>query len=393
MFFTSKIINPNEGLDVILDAVIKFNADRFLYALKYKNWDEGYIERMSKETSLYKSRLEQEYIKLKEFSKNFNKEFTTVNNACFDSALILLRKIRSGISETKRIYEKYCPRARQEKAYSYLSDINRPVSAYRYSYISTDTYQLSLFQFEGYPPCIRGLYNEMEKFFQLLIQSIRLCKSVLLDEQKIKKDSKYCKYLYDKFKEKFLKEIRCILKQLPSAQEALTAMDNPAIASRNSYDNDEAWAPVGFHQFNINDVKLLVAKQELDEQAMSNMTSLERRLFGNDQDKAFRCRYVIQHFDECLPEDYSKKKLDAKAIQMLFQYFGIQHGCVKDAVRYFESIYTNIYGHKYEMVKYAAISAYKDRVKKDEKGEYKTFVRRVEKLLNPQNNLRIASNF
>ena len=37
MYFTPQIYDPVEGLDIILVAASKFNAERFLYAMKNTN--------------------------------------------------------------------------------------------------------------------------------------------------------------------------------------------------------------------------------------------------------------------------------------------------------------------------------------------------------------------
>jgi hypothetical protein len=50
MYYTAEIYDPAKGLDQICDAASKFNAERFLYALAYKNWDEEKLERMGDDT-------------------------------------------------------------------------------------------------------------------------------------------------------------------------------------------------------------------------------------------------------------------------------------------------------------------------------------------------------
>jgi uncharacterized membrane-anchored protein YhcB (DUF1043 family) len=101
MYFTPKIYDPVEGLDIILVAASKFNAERFLYALEYKNWDEKKLELMGNEVATYRRKLEDEFNRLVEFAKVFNKEFATVNNKCFSSALVMLRKLREAQRKSK----------------------------------------------------------------------------------------------------------------------------------------------------------------------------------------------------------------------------------------------------------------------------------------------------
>lgn len=371
MYYSSTIDNPEEGLDTILEAATKFNADRFLYALKYKSWDEKQLVRLGDEVAFYRQKLEAEYNHLVEFAKVFNKEFATMNNQCYNSALIMLRKLRSGISETKKLFNKFCPRARRENIYHAIG--NHPVSAFDYAYISADSYQLPLFKFEGYPDCVSRLHNEMAEFFLVLKRCMQLCKQVLEEERVIKSDNKFCKLLYDEFKDKVMSEIVDIIMMIPRDSEYLSEKNCPAIASRNRYDNDEAWAPVGFHNYPKTEVKKLVIKQVLDEEESNDLTTLEKLLFGNNEQKVHKYRYIITHFDELIPESYHRKNLPAKFIQAFFQFIGIPYKLESSAVDYFNGQYLSAPDHRFTTVTYQAVNGYKKKVLEDKDGSCKAF--------------------
>ena len=372
MYFTPEIYDPKKGLDVIALAIAKFNPERFLYALEYKNCDETEMELMARHVAEYRAKLETEYTRLLKFSKTFNKEFVTVNNKCFDTALALLRKMRAGMSQTKKIFMKFCPRARRENIRHVIG--NMPVSAYDYSYISANTYPLPLFLFDTYPPCVSGLYNEIEKFFFLFAHCIGLCKRVLAEEEKIRNDQRYCFYLFQEFKRKVLHEIAGFLSIFNKDSRELSEEANSAIASRNRYDNDEAWSPFGFHKFPKEEVKLLVIRQVIDEESETGLSKKEILLFGNDKDKVERTREIIYYFDDLVPNNYSGSKLPAKMVKMFLQYVGIGNGLEKDAVEYFFETYIENPSHLYERVTYQAVNGCKADIEKDGKGEYKSFV-------------------
>ena len=391
MYYTANIYDPTIGLDQIFAAASKFNSERFLYALQYKNWDEKTLELMGNEVATYRMKLEVEYGRLLDFSKVFNKEFVTMNNKCFSSALTMLNKLRSGISETKRIFTKFCPRAHKENIMQAIA--NKPVSAYEYSYISSDTYQLNLFEFEGYPACVSGLYNEMQKFFLVLIRCIQLCKQVLNEEKNIKHDNKYCKFLFQEFKNKVLCEIADIIMMIPRDSEFLTEEKNSAIASRNHYENDEAWAPVGFHNYSKTEVKQLIIKQVIDEEEGSDLSGIERILFDNDEAKAHKYRHIIRHFDELIPDTYHRKNLPAKYIQMFFQFVGIPFKLESEAVAYFNETYLSADGHKFTTVSYQAVNGYKKEVLEDKDGAYKAFTNSIKQRFFATLTISKASNF
>ena len=75
MYYSSKITDPSQGIDSIIKAASKFNANSFLYALLYKNWDEEKITSMCTEVKTHRGRLENEYQNLRQFALTFNKEF------------------------------------------------------------------------------------------------------------------------------------------------------------------------------------------------------------------------------------------------------------------------------------------------------------------------------
>lgn len=371
MYFTPTIDNPEKGFDQIIEAASRFNADRFLYAIKYKDWDEKKLKLKAEEVAFYRKKFETELDKLAEFAKVFNKEFATVNNQCYSSALMLLRKLKSGISETKKLFLDFCPRARRESIYHAIG--NNPVSAFNYSNISASTYQLDLFEFEGYPDCVNELYNEMEKFFMVLIRSIQLCKQVLEDEKAIRGDNKYCKMLFDEFKENVMGVINGVFMALQRDAECLTEECNPAIASRNLYENDEAWAPVGYHNYTKAEVTQLIVKQMLDEKEGNDLTRAEIMLFGNDVQKVHQYRHIIRHFDELIPDSYHRQHLPAKYVQMFLRFVGIHKGFEKAAVEYFNEIYLSSAGHKFYTIAYQSVNACRQDVKEDLDGSYEEF--------------------
>lgn len=371
MYYSSAICNPEEGIDQIIEAASRFNADRFLYAIKYKDWDEKKLKLKAEEVAFYRKKFETELDKLVEFAKVFNKEFATVNNKCYSSALVLLRKLKSGISETKKLFLDFCPRARRESIYHAIG--NNPVSAFNYSNLSANAYQLDLFEFEGYPDCVNELYNEMEKFFMVLIRSIQLCKQVLDDEKQIRSDNKYCKLLYDKFKENVLGVITDLFMMFQRDSECLTEEYNPAIASRNHYENDAAWAPVGYHNYTKTEVKQLIIKQMLDEKEGNDLTRAEILLFGNDVQKVHKYRHIIRHFDELIPDSYHRQHLPAKYVQMFLRFVGISKGREKAAVGYFNEIYLSSARHKFYTIAYQSVNACKQEVMEDLDGSYEEF--------------------
>ena len=233
----------------------------------------------------------------------------------------------------------------------------------------------------------------MEKFFLVLIRCIQLCKQVLEDEKKIKSDNKYCKYLLDEFKNTVLREIADIIMMIPRDSDYLSEENNPAIASRYKYENDEAWAPIGFHNYSKTDVKRLIIRQVLEEEEGSDLTRIEKILFGNDEVKVHKYRHIIRHFDELIPDNYRRKHLPAKYIQMFFQFVGIPFKLESDAVAYFNEMYLSSSEHRFTTVTYQAVNGYKKEVLEDKDGAYVAFTSSIKQLFYDAQSLQNAANF
>lgn len=390
MFYSPKITNPEEGLDAILMAAERFDTDRFLFALKYKNYDEAQLERMGAEIAVSREKLEKEFKRLQEFAEPFNKAFVTDNNKCYDVALRVLNKIKSGISETKRIYMKFCPRGRRDRILPVFG--NMSVSAFQYSKLSCENVQLDLFGLEDFPPTIQGLYREMEKFFILLRKSIKLCKQVITDERTIRKDGRYCQHLYEQFKEKFLKKIANVIMMISRDSDCLSAKNNPVIAARQQYGAPEAFAQHAFHNYTVKDMEHYVLKETFDEEQYGDMSNMEKLLFKCDPELTRKVRLIIAHFDEFMPEEHTRKKLDAKRVLMLQQWSGIQQGSEEYFVQYFNEKYQQVKGHRYDTVTNAAVNSHKAWLLRNEE-EYNKFAQKVQNFLNSHIALRKAVGY
>jgi hypothetical protein len=103
-------IETLENLQYVAGLVDGFNQDRFLAALMGKrSVGKDKIVHMRNELVEITNKLEEEYLVLDEFGKTFNDKFATRNNACFSSAMTLLRKMRSGMSKMIQIFRQFAP--------------------------------------------------------------------------------------------------------------------------------------------------------------------------------------------------------------------------------------------------------------------------------------------
>lgn len=378
MAYSTTIYDPKQGMETILASMEKFDKDRFLYALRYKHYDQNKLELMAEQVADYRKKLEKEHKRLLELACVFNHRFVTDNNKCFQTALMLLNKLRSGISEVKRIYLMFCPRWNR-KNFPNPSINNQIRSVFDYSIFSIDSIQYSLFELDEYPPCVQGLYNELSKFFSQLNLSLLLCISVLEDEEKIRKDQKYCNFLYEEFKEKVIKEMMDVIMLLPMEAEIFQEEHNPAIASLKKYSGTEAWAPHGFHNFSKKDVRNLVIKEVQEAEKNGNISKEQIVLFGKNPEKIAKIDNIILHFDDLIPDGFKRKKLDAATIAMFMRWCGVTDE--EHFIAYFNKVYERNPSHQYETVTKGAVNAAKNKLLRVDYDDtlYNEFVQKIEK--------------
>ena len=378
MAYSTTIYDPKQGMETILTSMSKFDKDRFLYALKYKHYDQNKLELMAQQVADYRKKLEEEHKRLFEFAGVFNHRFVTDNNKCFQTALMLLNKLRSGISEVKRIYLMFCPRWNR-KNFPKSSINNQIRSVFDYSIFSIDSIQYSLFELDEYPPCVQGLYNELSKFFSQLNLSLLLCISVLEDEERIRKDQKYCNFLYEEFKEKVIKEMMDVIMLLPMEAEIFQEEHNPAIASLKKYSCTEAWASHGFHNFSKKDVRNLVIKEVQEAEKNGNISKEQIALFGNNSERIAKIDNIILHFDDLMPDGFKREKLNAETIAMFMRWCGVTKE--KHFIAYFNKVYKRNPSRQYETVKEGAVNTAKNKLLRVDHDDtlYNEFVQKIEK--------------
>lgn len=371
--FQSEIYLQEDPFQLILDAINKFDYQRFIYGIKYKHWDKNHVINEIERVSKYTHKLKKEYDRLVNFAQDFNKQFATEDNGCFITAQKMLKKMKSGISSFINLLLKYCPRRPKNE---WLGLIRNPcLRAFDYSRIVGDKCQLTFFTLDDYPECVSMLYNAMETFFYYLNRSLQLCKQVIADESNIRKDKKYCKFLWEECKKKVWKEMSCFYNALIFDSECFSDK-NPAICKWKASANDEEWAVSGFHKFSLAEIKPVVVKEVHENNINAELTKEEINLFGLEVQTVKRIRKIIQHFDVLVEKPSRKNRIPPMLIRYFLHYIRIKKGSLKEAVAYFTSTYNAVETKKYKTVSYTAVSNCK--VKLDDNPEYKNFVKTLE---------------
>lgn len=338
-FYKRYMLNPETMIDRIIDSVAPFNEDILQYALhNYHNGNEDKVMFLIDEVAGNRLSLQKEYHRLHDYSLHFNEEFVLDDNKCFSTSLKLLRRLRTGIKTTKDIFKEFCP-YKHDKARRYqLYRIQRP-NVFDASGLSSKANRcLDLFDISSYVPIVQELFSELSSFFDILIKSMRLCKDVLDKEKEIKSNSKECLKIYNQFKAKVLNEMKVIYDLLTEDNVEKLKQNNPMALLMDKYGNDEGYAQAGFHNGTIADAKNAVLLDAYQVKVRMGLSKAEQALWGTDVELVMKIRFIIDHFDELLPQYAKRQHLDAKYIALLAKWCGV-YDELDNFIDYFNKIY------------------------------------------------------
>lgn len=334
MRFDNIIIGkPKNFLIELLTQLDSFEESSLIYALQQKRFSSSEIELLAAEVAEFSLKLTKQEICLKQAAEKFNKQFANKDNKYFDTIRTMLMKVRSGVSETRRIYKKFCPIVRRQHPLGYTP------SAFNHSYISTSSYLPDLFGINTCPDCVQGLYREMKRFFDMMASCLRICKRVLDEEAEIKKNGEYCLYLFEKFKQELFDTIGDLCDIITEDSLETVMKENKAVREWLRMGNTSAYAKEAFHNISITDCKYIT----IVEQTMSTLQPLEQKLFGKDVASANRMRQIAMNMDEFLPENYKKKYIPIENSMAFYDMFNKDGIDMKPIIKYLKHNYEGKY--------------------------------------------------
>lgn len=304
-----------EEMELILNFVDGFDADRLLYAINGKHFDEDEITSLTLDIREQNGKLSRQKLHLFSFGKTFNKEWTTDDNECFDSSLKVSRKISSGTKGVKDVFMKFC-RVRRKKVLPHIEE----QQAYKVSLITTPHYMADLFGLESYPDCVIDLFRAMLEFYETLYECIHEAKRVLAEEKAVDKNEQKKLELFIEACERSKGRQQHIIEAMMSNERFRNEiLNDPSLSSDAQNPVLKEWRKTNnkivssryFHRCptqEVDKIALQMALQEADgePELASCMT-----LFNCDKVKAKQINEAIARFDDFLPENCKRGKIPA----------------------------------------------------------------------------------
>ena len=313
---------------------------------------------------------------MKQFEKTFNQEFATDHNGYYNAVAELLRKMRSHMSVLKMVLNKTCPRNHPNKNICRKYNIASK-SIYDESMLAITDYQEDAFGLSSYPDEVNGLHTELLKLFNAEKECFAICHSIIMEEEAIKKDPKRAKYLLDKYRMKTYQHFKNIVMLITDEYIEELKTITPAYISYQKSSSEENFAANDFHEHNNADMEhfCLIELSEKDK----DFTNEDYALFGKAPETIRKVKKAIAFFDDCLPDDFTKKKLGE--YQYMFCIWAMPNN-IKGMNNYLIKHYSG----KYKLTKYGGVSKHSSKYNKNAP-EVTAFYSRIDAHLNPQSQI------
>lgn len=239
--------------------------------------------------------LERELLRLNEFAHVFNKLYATKNNKWFSSAEIMLKKIQSHYLRWREVLKLTSPRKKKRK------QNRKPVehSIYDTSYLNKNRpFVGDFYGIDSYGSLLSDLKVELENFLSDMVAGIKLCETMLNEEERIKENPLWIKEIYEDCYNMTVTKNRETIDWLVSIGRANT--DNQLYQLMLTYKDKDKFIQEQFHEHTdvkFNDYVFVDIVMTL---MNNNINSTEQMLWGRNYEKIKLVRFAIEHFDQLL---------------------------------------------------------------------------------------------
>lgn len=349
-YYSKKIAPTLDNLNLIDTVLSQFHIDgegRLIAALSSRNMDLGEVDRMSIYINEALCKMEREVKCLEKFAKTFNQEFATNHNNHFDTVSRILQKIRSHMAPLKEIMQRFCPRKHPTSQQCAIYDI-KSKSVFESSLLGTAPYSPDLFDISSFPPEVKGLFDEMLRFFNAEAKCMQICQEVLQEEKNIREDPQASQGLLDKLRGQIYDVLACTTQFCNKHAVDALKSQNPAYNSRKTYATETSFAQGEFHKHSTDDMTQYFLIELMTSEG--DITIEERSLWGDDTEAISKIRLVIEHFDELVPSVSKEKPIG------LYEYIFCQWATSTKGIKNVLDYFTDHYHGKYKLSKYGAVN-------------------------------------
>lgn len=348
-----------EQMNLIYKFICRFDVNNLLYAINGKQLDEDEIVSLTNDIREYHVKLCRQKQYLFKFCKKFPDEFASEDNQEVDSSVKVSRRMKSGAACVKEIFMKFCKvsHAQPPAGVTEVQAIDR-------SLISSKNYMLELFGLSTYPQCVKDLFRVMFEFYvdmnECLEEGLRCIKEVNVR----KGDAKKCLDILIKSCEKSRKHQQLFIETIMTDPEMKKAVmnnetlsgdeRNPVLtAYKKNSGSKEQFAQKYYKNCSPKDVDKITVFEATNADEDPNM-AFAKVVFGDDEEKIRKINYLIEHFDDLLPEKCKRNKIHALNLFFFFDWCKPIVG-IESFLKYFDKYYKE-HGGKWGTIGKSAIT-------------------------------------
>lgn len=345
--FFKKIIQSDPSFlnDAIKDFSNTCNDDKILHAIESKQMDEYDIRRLNSKLERLFVELKNRNIDLEENSTVFTNQYGTTDNQYFNNQNPILNHVEDILKQFEKLLVQMSPPITREQKH-YLNLKGDKLDAFSRSYLTCQSTQTHLFK-EDYPDCVNELSECFSSVMKYLHRCLQICIDTINEEERIKTNP-------EESNKRFKWNIDCC-EDYPRVS---IETNNPAISEFIRCNcNEDLFGSCHYHIYDMEQVMQL-AFFVLDYRRQKNdYTELETKVFRNDVAALEKCRYLIDHFDEMIPQlNRNNKYIKGVYIYEFIEKYMMHNGQVSltEVYNCFRERYKMISG-KYQLVDYSQI--------------------------------------
>lgn len=203
MLYSTIVQRDETGLNQLYEAAREFNEQNVLDAILDCNFTQKKVAQTQEYLRMCQSRLNTESMDLIEFSETFIEQYATDHNECFRIAEKLLRRIRTTITGSIKLFRQFCPRVRHR-----YEEAGKIVPVLDYSLLTARRYRGHFFNSEIYDKQVQTLIHELAAFFFHLLATLKVCRDMIKKEEVTRGDFNRVKEIYENSCENELKSLR-----------------------------------------------------------------------------------------------------------------------------------------------------------------------------------------
>ena len=339
-----------EQMNLIYEFICRFDVYNLLYAINGKKLDEDEIVSLTNDISEYNAKLSRQKTYLFKFCKKYPKEFARDENNTVESSVKVSWHMRSGTAGVKKLFKKFCKVSQKQLP----AGVPEP-QAHEISLISVKNYVLDLYGLSSYPDCVKDLFRVMFDFYvnmnECLEEGLRCIKEV----DTTRGDAKKCLEILIKSCEKSREKQAHFIEAMMANPELKKAIlndktlsgdaENPVLkAYKQSSGNMDKFAQKYYKNCLAKDVGKISLHAAISEVDADPVMSFAKVVFGDDEIKIRNINYIIERFDELLPDKCKRDKIPSLNLFFFYEWCQPIVG-YESFLKYFDKYYLEHGGH------------------------------------------------